>query len=180
MDPLLSSVIASYTAEKATSNLLPFNPAADTLSAQIAALPPSEITDSSDAALAAIQDIEIERIKFFLKEYVLTRVEKMHSNIFVPETHMSPSELVFFQGYKQLLAAQGIPLEPLSAPSSADEKAGAHDIIQRKEFVGFVCTRTLNSVRLDSEVLSLYEGDFFVAPWDEVAPYVYDGSVRLV
>lgn len=159
--PLLESLITSYVNEKATTCLLKYNPDVDILISRIQV---SRNTDEQSIE-GIIQEMEIERIKYFAKEYILTRLDKINRNIYHSEDNMSSREVKYYRKYLQVVEKQNITKE---------KREGA------AEYVGFYCVKELKSIKIDGDVTEVYEGDFFVAKLDDIKEYVDEGRVVLV
>lgn len=158
----LDDLIIAYTNEKSTTQLLPYNPLADDFSQMVK----YQHTDPSEPQLVrTLRELEIERIKFFVKEYIIIRLQKLNNNIFWTEDVMSPREIIYYRKYLSLLDANGV----LTRNESA-----------KIEYVGFYCVKNLENVKIDNEIIEISEGDFFVANLDDVMVYLKRGHIVLV
>lgn len=158
----LNELIRIYINEKSTKRLLPYNEIADEF---------SEIVKNRNENLdnlkiiRSLQELELQRLKYFVKEYILVRLEKIKSNIFLSEELMSDREKKFYKKYISLLNDQNV----LTTESSIEF-----------EYVGFYCINGLKNIKIDGEVIEVSEGDFLVANLAEIIDYVISGNVVLV
>lgn len=155
-------LIIAYTNEKSTARLLPYCPVADEFSDILAK---TQISPTDPPVLKALREIEMERIKYFVKEYVLVRLAKLNSNVFLADNLMSGREVAYYRKYIAMLGRNDI---------LADKESRSF------EYVGFYCIRDLGSVKIDGEVVEVFEGDFFVASIDDIIEYLIQGHVILV
>lgn len=146
----LDDLIVAYTNEKATKRLLPYNSVVDHLSESAKAF--GEDTKEL-LIIRELRELELERIKYFAKEYLLTRLDKLKSSIFLDKGLMSAKEAAYYEGYLSLLGKHGV-LSDKESPNY--------------EYVGFHCLKSLDYVKIDNEVSEIFEGDFFVASIDDV------------
>ena len=158
IEPLLTAL----SNEKATRRLLPHVPYADELLAVLRTAQPPE---NEPQVIRSLRELEVERIRYLIREYVMLRLEKMTRDLFTDQDLLSPRERVFFARYANLLQKQGTGYE--------NKGNGV-------EYAGFYCVRGLESIRLDGEVMGFKEGDFFSADFDDVKEYLREGSVVLV
>ena len=120
----LDGLIIAYTNEKSTTQLLPYNSLADDFSQMVK----HTHTDPSEPQLVrTLRDQEAERIKFFVKEYIITRLQKLNSSIFWTEDVMGPREILYYRKYLSLLGKNGVLRRTKSI---------------RIEYVGFYCVKS--------------------------------------
>lgn len=158
----LDSLITAYGNEKSTDRMLPFSPIIEHFNDALRSIGP--LSDETQA-IRTLRELEAERIRYFLKEYVVTRLSKLRRNIFIEENLLSPKEQVFYRKYLALLAKHGLLTEQRGTSI---------------EYVGFYCVRDLSNVKIDNEAIEMYEGDFFVANMDDVQEYIRMGYGVLV
>lgn len=158
----LEELIAAYTNERSTERLLPHSPVADEFN-QIARRAGAGPGDPQ--IVRTLRELEIERIRFFVKSYVLARLQKLGSSIFLDTALMSAREAAYYERHRSLLGRHGV-LTDRKSPSF--------------EYVGFYCVRSLESVKIDDSVVEVLEGDFFVASIDDVVEYLKGGHIVLV
>lgn len=158
----LETLITSYINEKATSNLLAYNAVADIFI--------EKMKDTSEDVqepefVRNVREMERERIKYFLKEYIITRLEKINSNLFHSEENMSSREASYYRKYLELVRESDVVGEKIDSAS---------------EYVGFYCIKDVHGVKIDSEILEVYEGDFFVARFEDVAHLIREECIVFV
>ena len=78
---------------------------------------------------------------------------------------MSESEQIFYERYLEICKQHKIYVEQ---PSS------------ELEIVGFKARRELEGVKIDDEIVKIYNGDFFVANFNDIENFLIDGSIYLV
>ncbi|ELA42408.1 uncharacterized protein VICG_00507 [Vittaforma corneae ATCC 50505] len=159
----LERLIQAYTNEKATEKLLPYDRIADEFNFIIKSH--GNRNDSGTSLSNTFEEIEQERIKYFVKEYILTRLDKIRANFFIIQELMSKEERIFAEKYKEMMIIASVYVDK---PSKVFE------------VVGFIAQRNLEAVRIDGHVVEILLGDFFVASYDDIASYIKDGSVALV
>lgn len=159
----IEKLITAYTNEKATAILLPYDTIVDDFNSTLRALPANTADESS--LLATFKEIETERIRYFTKEYILVRLDKIRHNLFVDTELMSVDERLFAQKYRDLMVKYTVYTE------RADDQ---------KAVVGFIAQRKIEGVKIDDQVVEIHPGDFFIASYDEVIHYIKDGSITLV
>jgi GINS complex subunit 4 len=159
----LEQLIQAYTNEKATKKLLLYDEIVDRFNF---ILKSTELNaENNTNLLTTLEEIELERIKYFVKEYILTRLEKIRNNIFLDERLMSIGERRFFEKYKEILTNTSIYA---NKPS------------KEYEIVGFIVRKAVDNVIIDGQMVKLSPGDFFVANYDDIIDHLNDGSIVLV
>lgn len=158
----LENLIRVYNNEKSTKKLLKYDPIVDEFNLRISQ---SDNKSVSSEISRAIEEIEIERIKYFIKEYILTRIDKLRQDFFLDVEMMSESEKLYYSQYLELCKQSNIYVDQQSK-----------DV----EIIGFVAKRELDGVKIDDEIVKIYNGDFFVANYEDIEAYIPDGSVQLV
>lgn len=160
---ILEKLIVLYCNEKATKTLLPYNNLVDQFNNKILL---KSSTESIHRIKSMIEEIESERIKYFIKEYILCRFDKITKNLYIDTDLLSPSESIFYNDYKNLIKSHDIYKENGIETS-------------RNEFVGFIANRDIPGVKIDGEIIEIFEGDFFIAKLNEIEFYLADNSVSL-
>lgn len=156
----LEKLIQVYTNEKATFKLLQYNRIVDDFNEVL-----KHHIPNSNSLLNTFEEIELERIKYFVKEYILTRLDKIRDNLFVDDKLMSYEERLFKNQYKEML---------INANIFADKPSKEYEI------VGFIAQKKLEAVKIDGQIVEILPGDFFVANFDEIINYLEDDSAVLV
>lgn len=157
----LEELIVAYTNEVSTERLLPYNSIADEFNQMMRNV---HIDQSATQVVRTLKELEIERIRFFVKSYVLARLQKLNSNVFLSADLMSAREAVYYRKHMSLLEKNGV-LTDKKSPTP--------------EYVGFYCVKNLESVKIDDDVVEIFEGDFFVANIDDVIEYLNKGYIVL-
>lgn len=162
----LEDLIAAYTNEKATDILLKYNHVVDEFNVMLK----YQIVDESETQLVkTLKELETERIKFFVKEYILIRLEKLNKNIYIEEHLLSSLESRYYRKHLNLLNEENIIVPEM--PEYNYSKC---------EYVGFRCLKDLENVKIDGEQTKIIAGDFLVANLDDVIEYLNEGSIELV
>lgn len=163
---VLSDLVTAYQNEKCTKTLLPYASALVDHFLSLVHRQTEFINSLEMSLIRNIYELEVERVKYFVKEYIQTRLRKINSNLYVDHSLLSEGELVFYKKYIGLLKEEDIYIEE-----------------QRKEkgceFVGFYCLGGINGVKIDGNVLEVFEGDFLVAPLDDVLELLKNNEIVL-
>lgn len=157
-------LLNAYNNEKSTRKLLKYNTIIDEFNLRIQY---SASKQASSEISKTIEEIEIERIKYFIKEYILTRMDKLRSNFFLNTELMSENERRFYIKYLELCKQRNI---------FVDQNQPSNDI----EIVGFRAKRELDGVKIDDEIIKIYNDDFFVANFYDIQNFIEDGSISLL
>jgi len=159
----MEKLIVAYTNEKATEILLPYSTVVDEFSSALkTGLAPAA---AEGTLVGTFREIEAERIKYFAKEYILTRLEKIRRNLFVNREHMSARERAFADKYKDMMVRHSVYTEKTKEETAV---------------IGFVAQKNLEAVKIDGQVVEVHAGDFFIASYGDVSQYISDGSITLV
>lgn len=158
----IEKLITAYSNEKATSILLDYNEIVDEFNIAVSAC---NFESNAADILSTIKEIERERIKYFVKEYILTRLDKIRKNLFADTNCMSQAERSFAQEYREMMRKAEIYTEFTS---------------REVEVVGFIAQKNLEAVKIDNQAVEIFAGDFFVAFYDDIESYVKNGYVLLV
>lgn len=161
----IDDLIAAYTNEKATKKLLKYEHVVDEFNKAVADACSAQSSKDHSQVTQMVQEIEVGRIRYFVKEYIMCRFDKIRRNLFLDSCLMSPREKTFYARYLEIMKQNGVYTD---SPS------------RDFEFVGFISRRNLESVRIDNEVVEIFRGDFFVANLDDVAEYLREGAISLV
>lgn len=160
----LEKLIDSYINEKSTKTLLPYDNIVDDFNL-ILKNTPLPLDDDTHKMLA---EIEIERISYFIKEYILCRFEKIRGNFYLETDLMSEGEKSFYLDYINLIKQEGVYKEIVEEQQKPTE------------FVGFIANRNMTSVKIDNDIIEIVEGDFFIADLQDVYYLLLDKSISLV
>ena len=174
----IENLLQAYSNEKSTKKLLKYDKIVDDFNREISIQQIAE-TDSetfnnetnvelsskiSTELSKTIKEIELERIKYFVKEYILLRLDKIRNNFFLDSNQLSFSEQSFYKEYLEIAKKNGIYVEEPS---------------KEIEIVGFIANRTLEGVKIDVEIVEIYKGDFFVASFDDIEGCLIKGDIHL-
>lgn len=166
MSGLVESLIQAYRNEKCTKEILPYERRVmDFLEKTL----PKQIDYAASlrktSALKSIYEQEIERVKYFMKEYIITRMKKISLNFNVDDSMLGPSEIVYRNTMYSIYRQEGIFI-PCKWTNS--------------EFVGFVSVVDNNHVVLDGNPVEMRPGDFFVGQIRDIIEMLYRHSIYLV
>lgn len=158
----IEELTLAYSNEKATKKLLKYEEVVDEFNRYIYSNEPPAI---STEISKTIEEIELERIAYFVKEYILMRMDKIRHHFFLDLSLMSESEKTFYIEYLECCKRTGIYVDQPS---------------KEIEIVGFVANKTLDGVKIDGELVEITKGDFFVASFDDVETCLNEGAIHLV
>lgn len=158
--PNIEKLIQAYINEKSTSKLLHYESVVDDFNTLLR----YHRNESENKITQTIEEIERERIGYFIKEYILVRFEKIKSNFFLDRNLMSLNEKKFFDSYIEIMKKSEIYVD---SPSN--------DI----DIVGFIAQEKIDGIKIDDQIVEVFAGDFFVGNYDDVKNYIKDGSVFL-
>lgn len=158
----IEKLIQAYSNEKATTKILQYEDVVEEFNTHL--LEKQNEPSASDIS-STIREIERERIKYFVKEYILTRLNKIRENLFIDQDLLSQAERRFAEKYREMLIRSAVYTDQAS---------------REIEIVGFIAQKNLESVKIDNQIVEIFSGDFFVANYDDIELFIKDGSVKLV
>ncbi|KAF7684809.1 DNA replication complex GINS protein sld5 [Astathelohania contejeani] len=165
----LQRLIISYKNEKSTTRILPYiENTINNLSILIKKQTEYINSFKQYSLLKSIYEQELERVKYFLKEYLLTRIKKIENNLFIEREHLSSHELVYLDGLIELYKCRDIYIEPPS------------QLPTNEECVGFVVKKSIGEILIDGHPVNMEKGDFFVAAIDDVIHLLYNNDIELI
>ncbi len=164
MENNLENLIKAYINEKSTQKLLPYNNIIDEFNSLLKNTN-NECDRVEERIVRTVKELEAQRIKYYVKEYILHRFRKIKKNIFLSENLMSEQEIIFYRKYLQLLSEQNVLTSQFA---------------EKIEYVGFYCTNNLKNIKIDDEIAEISEGDFLVANIEDVIEYLISGHILLV
>lgn len=167
----LRDLVVILRNEKATKKLLNYNRMFDDISNIVQE---NLKNRPNNPVVATIKELEAEHIKYILKQYILTRIEKIRMNIPQDTSLMSHAEKIFYLKYYECLSEQNIFKDKINI-SSFDDPFQKQN--KQLEYVAFICTKKISGFKVDGTVIEVYEGDFFVAKFDEVEEYFERGDI---
>ncbi|CAD25709.1 hypotheticalprotein v26.11 [Encephalitozoon cuniculi GB-M1] len=164
--PTLNDLILAYQNEKSTKRLLPYALHLIDYFLDIISERTEHVKALNKSIVKNIYELEIERVKFFVKEYIQTRLKKMSMNLYVDLSLLSGGELALYEKYIDLLKKRDVYVT----------KQKFHKV---HEFVGFYCCTDISGAVIDGELLEMFKGDFFVAPLDDVMDFLKRNEIIL-
>ena len=111
--------------------------------------------------IKSIYELEIERMEFLLREYLIIRLEKMKEDYYIDLNLLSSQEVVYYTRLQKI----------------APFKNKKNDKI---EVIGFLCKKDLGNVILDDENVEMCKDDFFVGPLNDVYDLIINEDIKLV
>jgi GINS complex subunit 4 len=165
-ESIVERLIRIYKNEKNTMTLLPYDKdVTDTLKHII----PKQIEYmsriKSNTVIKFVYEQDLERVKYFMKEYLKARLSKIESNFFVRRDHLSQEEAAFLDKIIEIYKKRGIYHE---------------SSINSKECVGFIVLCDRKMVQIDGNLIEIHKGDFFVAALADVIDLLYSGEIALI
>ncbi|KAI5147976.1 GINS complex subunit 4 [Enteropsectra breve] len=162
--PSFAKLIEAYLNEKACKMLLPYNCIADEF---LGYLQNEDASSMGSDIIRSLKELERERIQFFVKEYILVRIEKINANLYLETSLLNASERIYYSKIKSALENYiDIPVGP--------SKDG------RDEYIAFRCIKKMENVKIDGEVINIAEGSFVIANIKEVIDFLVPGFIVLV
>lgn len=142
----VSQLISIYSNEKSTNTLLSYKPIVDEFIMYL-----EEVEENSlkynNVIINELVEIELNRIKFYIKQYLLIRLEKIRKNIFVRNSNLSTKELAFKKKYMKMI----------------DERNITSDVKEEEiEFVGVYNPKTIHNIALDEINKDLTAGELIL------------------
>ena len=162
----LNLLITAYINEKATTKILPYKSIVDDFIFHIKFKCDADIKPIN-TDLNELREIEINRIKYFIKGYLHCRLDKIRTNIFINDSFLNLKEKIFRSKYLMLLEDYNLPI---------DESKSTSDV----EFVGFIVNKNTEKVILDGEIIDLIIGDFYISNIDDIFDKLLSNVISLV
>lgn len=166
MGGLIEALIRAYRNERSTKELLTYERKIMLFLSKN--LPrQSEYAESvkKHPALKSIYEQEVERVKYFMKEYVLARMRKINQNFYVDTSLLSESEALYCDALRDMYRTGDVLVDTRWT---------------NNEFVGFISLVNNKNIFLDSNSVELKQGDFFVAPLRDVIDLLHRNEIYLV
>ncbi|KAK6090980.1 hypothetical protein P3W45_000225 [Vairimorpha bombi] len=116
---------------------------------------------STNKVITSLYELEIERVEYMIKEYLMTRVEKMKHDMNINTDLLSDNEKIFYRKLQNKMTYK------ICRDNEVD-------------VVGFICKKDLGFVMLDGESVEMYQDDFFVGPMKDVYDLVNKGEIFLL
>lgn len=159
----LAELIAAYSNEKATNSLLEYKYIVDEVRRW---LEEKEGEDSvfENTVLKELVEIEQNRIKYYVNEYLALRFDKIRKNFFVDQKCLSMEEIEVRRKYFEILSTRNITKEHKQ-----------EDI----EFVGCYFNKKAQNFYIDGEVQEINSGEFIVTKLEGVRDYLDKNDVEL-
>lgn len=161
----INTLIEAYLNEKSTPVLLKYKEVVISYFYHKLQLQKKNKIENLNNIIKNIYEIEIDRIEYYLKEYILIRLEKLKKNMFIDTLLLSDEEKVFYEKYINKLKEKGIVCDNKSKEYYA---------------VAFICKKDLGNVVLDEEEVEMYDGDLFVGPISDIYSLILNEDVCLI
>lgn len=115
--------------------------------------------------------MEIDRVEWVLKEYLLRRLEKIRGNFYLQDQELSllsGGERRFYAKYLELNRAHGVYMEgpPSAGPAPA-------------EYGGFYVLEDLGNHVMENEVVGMAKGDFYIGNLREVSGLLQSARILI-
>ncbi len=136
----IEKLINIYTNEKSTKLLLPYNNIIEEFNDYLKQYILAQQNSEDPQIIKAIKEIEIERVGYFIKEYIQCRFDKIKKNLYLDTSFMSKGEQIFYKKFLELIKKKGIYQE--NEPSMVEN-------------VGFVANKNIDSVKIDDDVVKI-------------------------
>lgn len=166
MRSLIDSLIKAYRNEKCTGELLPY---AENVMDFLQKNLPKQIDYANSIKKAhvikSIYEEEIERVKYFMREYIIARMRKINRGFNIDKRLLSNHEERYYISIADLYREKDIFVECEW---------------ESQEFVGFISLVESENVVIDHNSVELRVGDFFVAPLKDVVSLLYRNEIYLV
>lgn len=153
--------------EKACRSLLPYE--SEVVEFFYNKIEQHRVNVTSDIKIVkSIIELDIERVEYLLKEYILCRLHKLENNFFIDTSLLSSGEREFYEKYKKLFQEEDILDNEIEIKKHEDE------------VVGFICKDQALNIILDGEHIEIFQGDFFVTEMKNVFDLIKSKSIRLI
>lgn len=158
-------LITQYQNEKNTEEILPYS--SEIVDFYEKAIPSltSHMNSLTNTIVKSIIEQELERVKYFLKEYLMIRAKKIFLRMKIKTEFLSEKENLFHQKMVDLYKNEGIFVDEKSVSS---------------EVVGFISNISNKNILLDNKEVELKEGDFYIANIQDVLELLYNNEINLV
>ncbi|AFN83421.1 hypothetical protein EROM_071700 [Encephalitozoon romaleae SJ-2008] len=153
--PTLNDLILAYQNEKSAKRLLPYASCPMKHFLDVVSRRAGDMKALGKTIVRNVYELELERVKFFIKEYIRVRLKKLSTNLYVDRSFLSERETIFYEKYIGLLKERDIYVP--------EQK-----FCKKNEFIGFYCCVDVDGIMIDGELLEVFKGDFFVAPLSDV------------
>lgn len=165
MKSALETLITNYQNEKNTEEILSY--ATEVVDFYKSAIPNhiKFMSTIKNTILRSILEQEIERAKYFLKEYLLLRTRKISKRMRINMDFLSEKEREFFLQMKEFYIKGDI---------FVDEEYLCNEV------VGFISNLDGKTILLDGKVVTLKEGDFYICSIKDVYDLLCRNEVDLV
>lgn len=160
----MDRLINAYTNEKSTNALSKFDSIVEYYNSALQEIKPDIHELEINSILKQLQELEAERIKYFVKEYILCRFDKIRRNMHIDVAMLSEKERIFYENYIQSLKEKDIYCNNTSNVF---------------EFVGFIANKNIEAIKIDKEIIKILKGEFFVANLNDIREYLEHDDVSL-
>lgn len=166
MDVVFNLLVRSYQNEKSTKETLPYE---EDLMEYLKTNLPKQISYAQSikqpSIFKFIYEQEIERLKYFMNGYLITRMEKMNENHQINKDFLSKYELEYYEKIIGIYKREDVFIE---------------DSWQNNEFVGIISNVDGKQILVDGESLELQAGEFLIVPLKDIIDLVYSNDVFLI
>ncbi|ORD98261.1 hypothetical protein A0H76_24 [Hepatospora eriocheir] len=157
-------LIDAYVNEKNCSRLLPYKSSVDTFWFY---LEDRLYEMETDSVIKSLLEMEYNRINYFLKEYLLVRIDKIRHLAYIDRNNLSSNETIFYESYYDLIDKMSI---------NYNQNEGESE----NEFVGFICLTNIDNIKIDDNVFNLRAGEFYITSLSQIYKELIDEKVKLV
>lgn len=166
---LLERLTTLFLNERNTRHLLSYNKEVVERVLYLVETQKTKITHSS-TLLSSIYAMEVERLEWLVKEYVITRLKKITNNFYLSDAqleNMADREKTLYHRYIALNKEYNVYVD-LDTANASIRGVEEERSEQRTEFVGFYVLEDVGPTALGGEILNLKEGDFYIGSVEEV------------
>jgi DNA replication initiation complex subunit (GINS family) len=165
----IQDLIEIFTNEKSCKSLLPFeNQIVNYFYNKLEEHRENLSQMKEDNIIKSIVELDIDRVEYMIKEYLLCRLNKLKKNFFIDMTLLSEGEKVFYSKYKKIFEEEDILDKDITS------------IPHENEVVGFICKDKSINIILDGEHLDIFQGDFFVTNIKNVFHLIKHKNIRFI
>lgn len=165
----IQDLIESVVNEKSCNSLLPYDRETfDYFYSKLQEYKNKEDQSNESKLIVSVKELDLDRIEYLLKEYLLCRLNKLKHNFFIDTSLLSEAELKFYDAYIKIFQEEDI----------LDKEIETERF--QNEVVGFICKAKSINLLLDGEQIEVFKGDFFVTEIKNIFRFIKNKSVRLV
>ncbi|RVD93092.1 Sld5 domain protein [Tubulinosema ratisbonensis] len=165
MKKAIELLITHYQNEKNTEEILPYNQEIIDFYQKTIPILTNHMISLTNPIVKSIIEQELERTKYFLKNYLLTRLKKISLKMKINLEFLSEAEKIFYEKMINFYKEEDI---------FVDEESVCDEI------VGFISNVSNKRVMLDGKPVELKQGDFFICNVKDVIELVYENEINLI